>query len=597
MFKKAKRLTSMLMAAVMMSMIIIGSTSVYVNAEMEDTEAPLIFGDTLSISTTTAGIGDTISIKVMVADKSGIGTVFVRYIMPQTGRSRNIYLYYNKATGYCEGDFKIGSNHEKGKWVVDLIYASDTCNNYGSLYSSEKHSSSNISLSAGNFEITSDIDDITGPEIDISSIYVNKKEAMYGDTVKVSMKVTDPSGVNSVSLRYVVKINGINTFMDIDASYNSLAELYEARIPITDKIKPGEWKLYYVYAEDIYNNKTKIFDSYLYPDTEYTADLSAGNYNVVIDSRYNGIKPLEGITVYTEQADINDVTIDGDVYIAPGVRVKLTNVTVTGYIYVLGGLELSNVKCDWLYGRYMTYDNIYSLKNGQVRMNKSSDFSGTMKYAPSYLPEVPVRIDEAVNSDGKLYMTGATANICDMYVCGKKINTGYEGKFIVENIDIGTSEYVTIQWRMYDGTVKEQKVQLRMDNVNIPDIQQYVYAHLNETVSDVSAGFSEYSVDIQITDSDGVIKQGTDRINTGYVLNYIRADKVLGTSTIVIKGDVDGNGSIDVLDMEVIQKSILGIGDKLAGAYKEAALITEGDAISVLDMEAIQKDILGIQKI
>lgn len=79
MFKKAKRLTSMLMAAVMMSMIIIGSTSVYVNAEMEDTEAPLIFGDTLSISTTTAGIGDTISIKVMVADKSGIGTVFVRY--------------------------------------------------------------------------------------------------------------------------------------------------------------------------------------------------------------------------------------------------------------------------------------------------------------------------------------------------------------------------------------------------------------------------------------------------------------------------------------------------------------------------------------
>ena len=133
---------------------------------------------------------------------------------------------------------------------------------------------------------------------------------------------------------------------------------------------------------------------------------------------------------------------------------------------------------------------------------------------------------------------------------------------------------------MYDGTVKEQKVQLRMDNVNIPDIQQYVYAHINETVSDVSAGFSEYSVDIQIIDSDGVIKQGTDRINTGYVLNYIRTDKVLGTSVIVVKGDVDGNGLIDVLDMEVIQKSILGIGDKLVGAYKEAALLTEGDDIS-----------------
>ena len=49
--------------------------------------------------------------------------------------------------------------------------------------------------------------------------------------------------------------------------------------------------------------------------------------------------------------------------------------------------------------------------------------------------------------------------------------------------------------------------------------------------------------------------------------------------------------------MEAIQKSILGIGDKLSGAYKEAASLTDGADITVLDMEAIQKDILGIQKI
>ncbi len=67
--------------------------------------------------------------------------------------------------------------------------------------------------------------------------------------------------------------------------------------------------------------------------------------------------------------------------------------------------------------------------------------------------------------------------------------------------------------------------------------------------------------------------------------------------TICIKGDIDGNGSIDVLDMEAIQKSILGIGDKLSGVYKEAASLTGSTDISVLDMEAIQKDILGIQKI
>ena len=49
--------------------------------------------------------------------------------------------------------------------------------------------------------------------------------------------------------------------------------------------------------------------------------------------------------------------------------------------------------------------------------------------------------------------------------------------------------------------------------------------------------------------------------------------------------------------MEVIQKSILGIGDKLSGAYKEAASLSGGEDITVLDMEVIQKDILGIEKI
>ena len=37
---------------------------------------------------------------------------------------------------------------------------------------------------------------------------------------------------------------------------------------------------------------------------------------------------------------------------------------------------------------------------------------------------------------------------------------------------------------------------------------------------------------------------------------------------------MDGSGTIDVLDMETIQKSILGIGNKLTGAYKKATLLS-----------------------
>lgn len=50
--------------------------------------------------------------------------------------------------------------------------------------------------------------------------------------------------------------------------------------------------------------------------------------------------------------------------------------------------------------------------------------------------------------------------------------------------------------------------------------------------------------------------------------------------------------------MEVVQKAILGIGEDLSGVYKEAARLsaTTGE-LSVLDMEIIQKDILGMSNI
>ena len=100
-----------------------------------------------------------------------------------------------------------------------------------------------------------------------------------------------------------------------------------------------------------------------------------------------------------------------------------------------------------------------------------------------------------------------------------------------------------------------------------------------------------------IRSSSGDLLSDNSVIGTGCIVDSIHNGTVSDSATIVIKGDTDGTGTIDVLDMEAIQKSILGIGDKLSGAYKEAASLIGGEDITVLDMEAIQKDILGIQKI
>ena len=51
-----------------------------------------------------------------------------------------------------------------------------------------------------------------------------------------------------------------------------------------------------------------------------------------------------------------------------------------------------------------------------------------------------------------------------------------------------------------------------------------------------------------------------------------------------VHGDVSGDGKIDVLDMEKIQKSILNI-ERLTGVYQQAGLLSGEDMLSVMDME------------
>ena len=107
-----------------------------------------------------------------------------------------------------------------------------------------------------------------------------------------------------------------------------------------------------------------------------------------------------------------------------------------------------------------------------------------------------------------------------------------------------------------------------------------------------------FGKNITVKGADGKQLADDAVVGTGCIVELTQDNKVVDTVMVVVKGDTDGNGVIDVLDMEAIQKSILGIGDEFEGVYKEAAKLTEGsDEITVLDMEAIQKDILGIANI
>lgn len=106
--------------------------------------------------------------------------------------------------------------------------------------------------------------------------------------------------------------------------------------------------------------------------------------------------------------------------------------------------------------------------------------------------------------------------------------------------------------------------------------------------------------DINIVNFNGVTLDDDSLVGTGdRIIVYNNGTVSSDDSVVIVPGDVDGDGLINVLDMEAIQKDILGLGDSLTGAYRQAGLITDNSSqtLSVLDMEAIQKDVLGFEYI
>ena len=361
--------------------------------------------------------------------------------------------------------------------------------------------------------------DVTAPIVDVSTLRVSQKTATAGDTVKVSVKVTDETEINSVRISYRRPKTNNNTLVWLD--YNAATGYYDGDIKIEENSEDGLWEIDYIYVSDKFYNSRQINNTNVNSYGE-NADLSIADFEVVEDNRYNTISPLENVTVYTSNTTVSNKTINGDVYIGPEAVVTLSNVTVTGNIYVLGGLRASSINAVSLYARYMSFSYITSYRHGEVSISGSNSFTGTTSFASNYCPEVPIRIDEAINKDGKLYIKGATAQLADMYILGTKININNNGRFVFEGIDVQDAEYITIQWVMYDGSKQERKVVLSDENGNIP------------------------LIDINISESEMTIKEGESvtLTTTCYPDNTTFSKKITWSSSDTNVATVDANGTV-----------------------------------------------------
>lgn len=156
---------------------------------------------------------------------------------------------------------------------------------------------------------------------------------------------------------------------------------------------------------------------------------------------------------------------------------------------------------------------------------------------------------------------------------------------------------VNVTFLDFGNPIIRQNVNLTADtgNIFIDNTSYTITGNLaGYTYSDFSGCFSRFNVTINGTAAasapGAVIKTG-DRL----VFSPKASNEDLNHTnyTLVVRGDTNGDGLVNVVDMEKVQKHVLGL-DSLNGVYFNAARLSGSSSLSVMDMEKIQKNILGL---
>lgn len=105
---------------------------------------------------------------------------------------------------------------------------------------------------------------------------------------------------------------------------------------------------------------------------------------------------------------------------------------------------------------------------------------------------------------------------------------------------------------------------------------------VNTSAADLAAALKGNGGDVKVLDAKGEALEESATVGTGCKVQVVKDGVVLEEVEVVISGDVDGDGKIQVLDAIQVLDSLTGDAT-LTGAYEQAALVAGSDTLSVLD--------------
>ena len=123
--------------------------------------------------------------------------------------------------------------------------------------------------------------------------------------------------------------------------------------------------------------------------------------------------------------------------------------------------------------------------------------------------------------------------------------------------------------------------------------EEKIKAETNTTKEDLMQKI-DTNMSYEIKDQNGEKIEDTDLIGTGTVIEFENGE----TYTIIIEGDVDGDGKLTANDLLRVKRHIVGIeGYEIEGVYKEAVDLQKDDVIDITDLLRIKRKVVGLENL
>lgn len=184
----------------------------------------------------------------------------------------------------------------------------------------------------------------------------------------------------------------------------------------------------------------------------------------------------------------------------------------------------------------------------------------------------------------------------ELVIVGEKLESGWYAVEVNGVSGYCSGDYVTVNGK------------LPAESSNVPDVpvvpeEKFEIINSEYTVSDMILSgvapdttavsfLSGFKGEVSVVDVDGNALSDSARIGTGCVLRAKVDGVVTDIAAIVVKGDTNGDGTVNIFDALAVKRAFLGSGD-LSGYYLQAASVSGKEKLTVFDYVMIKRAALG----